>query len=57
MSRNQWRFRPSDLRRLFKAMAALGKSPIGVEVTADGAIKVLLATEPEVSSTDAGVQA
>jgi len=57
MYRNQWRFRPSDLRRLFKAMAALGKSPIGVEVTADGAIKVLLATEPEVSSTDAGVQA
>ena len=57
MSKNPWRFKPSEVRRLFKAMAALGKSPIGVEVTADGAIKVLLATEPEISSTHAGVQA
>lgn len=57
MSKSNWRFRPSELRRLFKVMAELGKNPVGVEVTADGGIKVLLATEPEILPMNAGVQA
>ncbi len=51
MSKADWRFRPSEVRRLFQVVATLGKTPIGIEISADGAIKVLLATEPEILPT------
>jgi hypothetical protein len=42
MSKKQWRFKPNEIRRLFHVVKTLGKTPIGVEVSADGAIKVLI---------------
>jgi hypothetical protein len=52
MSKSNWRFRPSELRRLFKVVTSMGMTPHGVEVSVDGTIKVLVVAEPESPSLE-----
>jgi hypothetical protein len=47
MSKNNWRFRPCEIRRLVKAVTSMGMTPHGVEVGVDGTIKVLVTAVPE----------
>ncbi len=55
MSKNTWKFKPTELRRIVNALVSMGFKPCGVEVGADGSIKVLVA-EPEAPFVSAGVQ-
>jgi hypothetical protein len=52
MSKNSWRFRPVELRRLVKAVTSIGMTPSGIEVGSDGTIKVLVVVEPESPSLE-----
>jgi hypothetical protein len=56
MSKNQWRFRPTELRRLCKALSAMGLKPCGVEVGIDGSLKVVVAETAAPSLLREGVQ-
>jgi hypothetical protein len=56
MSKNQWRFRPTELRRLCKALTAIGLTPCGVEVGSDGSLKVVVAETVAPSPLREGVQ-
>jgi len=50
MSKNSWRFRPVELRRLVKAVTSIGMTPSGIEVGTDGTIKLLVVVEPKAPS-------
>jgi hypothetical protein len=43
MSKSNWRFKRTELQRLFKALTSMGFTPSGVEVRADGTMKVVVA--------------
>ncbi len=56
MSKNTWKFKPTELRRIVNALVSLGLTPCGVEVGPDGSIKVLVVESEAPSLVSAGVQ-
>ena len=56
MSKSQWQFRPTTVRRLVRAAQALGLSVIGIEVGKDR-IKVLVAEPAPLLASARGINA
>ncbi len=52
MSKNRWRFSPSEIKRLIKAVEASGKKVRQVEMACDGRIKVITTDEPDAAPLD-----
>jgi len=56
MSKNTWKFKPTELRRIVNALISLGFPPCGVEVGHDKSIKVLVVESEAPTLVSAGVQ-